>query len=141
MRASVVVVHGLSCSPAMWDLPGPGLEPVSPALAGGFLNPVPPGKPSHFFFFGECLCVQKLRDNVWAVITMYSHFNRNATTGSLSKKGNLLACIIGKSRDGTGFRHVYGIHVSSSLLLSVLASYCSHAPSSLGEGGTKLPAH
>ena len=21
----------------MWDLPGPGLEPVSPALAGGFL--------------------------------------------------------------------------------------------------------
>ena len=22
----------------MWDLPGPGLEPVSPALAGGFLT-------------------------------------------------------------------------------------------------------
>ena len=29
----------------MWDLPGPGLEPVSPALAGGFLTTVPPGKP------------------------------------------------------------------------------------------------
>ena len=28
----------------MWDLPGPGLEPVSPALAGGFLTTVPPGK-------------------------------------------------------------------------------------------------
>ena len=28
----------------MWDLPGPGLEPVSPALAGGFLNTAPPGK-------------------------------------------------------------------------------------------------
>ena len=27
----------------MWDLPGPGLEPVSPALAGGFLTTVPPG--------------------------------------------------------------------------------------------------
>ena len=26
----------------MWDLPGPGLEPVSPALAGGFLTTVPP---------------------------------------------------------------------------------------------------
>ena len=25
-------------------LPGPGLEPVSPALAGGFLTTVPPGK-------------------------------------------------------------------------------------------------
>ena len=28
----------------MWDLPGPGLEPVSPALAGGFLTTAPPGK-------------------------------------------------------------------------------------------------
>ena len=29
----------------MWDPPGPGLEPVSPALAGGFLTIAPPGKP------------------------------------------------------------------------------------------------
>ena len=29
----------------MWDLPGPGLEPVSPALAGGFLTTASPGKP------------------------------------------------------------------------------------------------
>ena len=29
----------------MWDLPGPGLEPMSPALAGGFLTTVPPGNP------------------------------------------------------------------------------------------------
>ena len=28
----------------MWDLPGPGLEPVFPALAGGFLTTAPPGK-------------------------------------------------------------------------------------------------
>ena len=28
-----------------WDLPGPRLEPMSPALAGGFLTTVPPGKP------------------------------------------------------------------------------------------------
>ena len=28
----------------MWDLPGPGLEPVSPALAGRFLTTAPPGK-------------------------------------------------------------------------------------------------
>ena len=27
-----------------WDLPGPGLEPVSPASAGGFLTTEPPGK-------------------------------------------------------------------------------------------------
>ena len=30
----------------MWDLPGPGTEPVSPALAGRFLNTGPPGKSS-----------------------------------------------------------------------------------------------
>ena len=29
----------------MWDLPGPGLEPVSPALAGRLSTTVPPGKP------------------------------------------------------------------------------------------------
>ena len=29
----------------MWDLPGSGLEPMSPALAGGFLTTAPPGKP------------------------------------------------------------------------------------------------
>ena len=34
----------------MLDLPGPGLEPVSPALAGGFLTTVPPGKPGTFLF-------------------------------------------------------------------------------------------
>ena len=32
----------LLCS--MWDLPGPGLEPMSPALAGRFLTTAPPGK-------------------------------------------------------------------------------------------------
>ena len=30
----------------MWDLPRPGLEPVSSALAGRFSTTVPPGKPS-----------------------------------------------------------------------------------------------
>ena len=32
-----------------WDLPRPGLEPVSPALAGRFSTTAPPGKPSIFF--------------------------------------------------------------------------------------------
>ena len=37
----------LLCS--MWDLPEPGLEPVSPALADGCLTTVPPGKPPCIF--------------------------------------------------------------------------------------------
>ena len=32
----------------MWDLPRPGLEPVSPALAGRLSTTAPPGKPSYW---------------------------------------------------------------------------------------------
>ena len=57
IAASLVVEHRLqtcrlsNCGSraqllcGMWDLPGPGLEPVPPALAGGFLTTAPPGKP------------------------------------------------------------------------------------------------
>ena len=34
----------------MWDLPGTGLESVSPALAGGFLTTAPPGKSPNQFY-------------------------------------------------------------------------------------------
>ena len=70
MRASVVVAHGLSscgsgalgcrlssCGTqalllhSMWDLPRPGIEPLSPALAGGFLTTAPPGKSEPAFEF------------------------------------------------------------------------------------------
>ena len=36
--ARAKLLHG------MWDLPRPEIEPVSPALASGFLTTVPPGK-------------------------------------------------------------------------------------------------
>ena len=44
----------------MWDLPRPGFEPVSPALASGFLTTAPPGKSLGVLFklldfpCGEC---------------------------------------------------------------------------------------
>ena len=38
-----------SCSGACWDLPEPGIEPVSPALAGGFFTTEPSGKPILLF--------------------------------------------------------------------------------------------
>ena len=40
--SSCSVGASLPCS--MWDLPGPGIKPVSPALAGRFLTTGPPGK-------------------------------------------------------------------------------------------------
>ena len=57
IAASLVAEHRLqtrrlsNCCPraqllrGMWDLPRPGLEPMSPALAGRFSTTVPPGKP------------------------------------------------------------------------------------------------
>ena len=37
----------------MWDLPRPGIEPVSPALAGRFLTTGPPGKSCNDFLSTE----------------------------------------------------------------------------------------
>ena len=40
----------------MWDLPGPGLKHVSPALAGRFLTTAPPGKSNAIAFICLFLC-------------------------------------------------------------------------------------
>ena len=42
LPGSVVAAHELLGG--MWNLPKPGIKPVSLALAGGFLTAVPPGK-------------------------------------------------------------------------------------------------
>ena len=60
IAASLVAEHRLqtrrlsNCGPraqplhGMWDLPRPGLEPASPALAGGLPTTAPPGKPQNY---------------------------------------------------------------------------------------------
>ena len=81
MRTSVVVARGHSSCGAralehrlsscgarasllrgVWDLPGPGLEPMSPALASGFLTSAPPGKSLYYLF----LAALGLRCCAWA---------------------------------------------------------------------------
>ena len=44
--------HGSRAQPlrSIWDLPGPGHEPVCPASAGGLSTTAPPGKPSVAFW-------------------------------------------------------------------------------------------
>ena len=37
----------------IWDLPRPGLEPVSPALAGRFSTTAPPGKPQEDYSYSN----------------------------------------------------------------------------------------
>ena len=63
MWASVVEARGLSSRGAhaklpcsMWDLPGPGMEPMSPALEVRFLITGPPGKSLALFSFQVFYC-------------------------------------------------------------------------------------
>ena len=71
VAASLVAEHSLqmprlsSCGSwaqllhSMWDLPRPGLEPVSPALAGRLSTTAPPGKPNNIKI---CMETQKTLD-------------------------------------------------------------------------------
>ena len=45
----------------MWDLPRPGLEPASPALAGRLSTTAPPGKPREHNFFRLLLITNKVK--------------------------------------------------------------------------------
>ena len=42
---------------SLWNLPGVGIEPKSPALADGFLSIATPGKSPPFHFIFSCLFV------------------------------------------------------------------------------------
>ena len=96
VRASIVVARGLSSCGSqalerrlsscgaraqllhgMWYLPGPGLEPVSPALAGVFLTTAPPGKPQEQIFFRSSCNLSLWFSNFNAVCNCW-------TTGGLS---------------------------------------------------------
>ena len=78
-RASLVLVLGLSSCGAwawlrhgMWTLPGPGIKPVSPALADGFLTRGLPGKPITsvvvFFFPPKKVCF--LQYETWSFLPL-----------------------------------------------------------------------
>ena len=83
IAASLVVEHRLqmrrlsNCDSraqllrGMWDIPGPGLEPVSPALAGGFLTTAPPGKPPICSFFWSVFSFESLSIVIIAALTLF----------------------------------------------------------------------
>ena len=55
----------------MWDLPRPGLEPVSPALGGRFSTTAPPGKPKRLNFTRN---LQKLKLVLFKIVKLAKHF-------------------------------------------------------------------
>ena len=82
IAASLVVEHRLqtrrlsNCGSraqslrGMWDLPRPGLEPVSPALAGRLPTTAPPGKPGLNIFNTE------LKMSLEASLSIYNSFKK-----------------------------------------------------------------
>ena len=68
MQASVAVVQRISCSTACGILvPWPGMEPVSPALVGGFLTTGPPGKSCKISYQTGFLRWENFHSSSWSV--------------------------------------------------------------------------
>ena len=67
----------------MWDLPRPGLEPVSPALAGRLSTTAPPGKPQKFIILMKSsLSIISFMDRV-LVSYLKSHYHTQCHLGFL----------------------------------------------------------
>ena len=61
----------------MWDLPQPGIEPLSLALAGGFLTTAPPGKSPFYSFSFSILDLEAQSEVIYpslAVIELKREF-------------------------------------------------------------------
>ena len=85
----------------MWSLPGSGIEPVSPALAGRFFIPEPPGKPCDAFwvdFWIRCSVCQGLFFCLW-VSTYFSSRAENSLLRGIvcAPLKSLGACLCGSA--------------------------------------------
>ena len=88
----------------MWDLPGSGIKPVSPALADGFFTTESPGKLSIFFLiFIFIFKIYFFQDNT----KIYNSVNYYK---------------IGNEHPGSHFHHQFSI-VRKSVLFKVLLGF------------------
>ena len=55
----------------MWKLPGPGVEPMTPALAGGLSTTRPPGKPNFIIHSTEKLRCQLCDFTAWDLLIFF----------------------------------------------------------------------
>ena len=83
----------------MWDLPRPGLKPVCPALASGFLTTAPPGKslPCHFLIAFPLFlhCLTFLISNCFSLpFGTLESCTRLKLKGFCSRKGPTGSCLV-----------------------------------------------
>ena len=81
----------------MWDLPRPGLEPVSPALAGRFSTTVPPGKPCASILFPRSWIIFSIitLNSFLVILPISTSFSCSSGVSSCSFVQNIfLYCLI-----------------------------------------------
>ena len=84
----------------MWDLPGPGLEPVSPALAGRYLTTAPPGKSAtvnfvemhRFLFFFFPLLFHSRKKKILVATHSFGFCDSQVVHNLKSEKLHLCSC-------------------------------------------------
>ena len=90
-----IVAHRLSCPMALWDLPGPGIEPVPCALAGGFLSIVP-GKSLFLCFLVWCFLLINIflwnSRRVYSYATLFFWLRLRKAQSSSDKAWPVLHC-------------------------------------------------
>ena len=102
----------------MWYLPGPGIEPVSPALAGGFLTTAPPGKSLDLFFDWFVLFIPTYLSRICYVLgTGYIKVNKVQSLPSQSSESSAILFITVVTR--THIEHFHHPKSSNGL------SWCS----------------
>ena len=81
----------------MWNLPGPGIEPMCPTLAGGFLTTTPPGKSLalnsfllHFFCYDSSPYTVSLYGVHWLSIFLSFSFGSSIWMLSTNLSSNTL---------------------------------------------------
>ena len=105
----------------MWDLPGPGLEPVSPALAGRFSTTAPPGKPPTVFYnlitqvpFQHFCCILFVRNKLLGA----AHTQQEAVTqGRERQKARVIESHFGKLSASVGQVSIWRAFVVVSFIL------------------------
>ena len=84
----------------MWNLPGPGIEPMSPTLAGGFLTTTPPGTSSalnsfllHFFWYDSSPYIVSLYGVHWLSIFLSFSFGSSIWMLSINLSSKTLILV------------------------------------------------
>ena len=85
----------------MWDLPRPGLEPVSPALAGRFSTTAPPGKPQLAYILmasnNLVYTVSYKIKKIWRQKPRVAHSGKACDTFHFNNKGSQRLAFLAKN--------------------------------------------